>query len=165
VRGTPPSAVVRLFTSAETNSPVFDTGAWAHESSSMGAGSWVQRSRTAARASTAPPWGLRRRQKIFQTQCSGIEAPRTWPSKTIKCGGHGLVSHGDRHGSWHDRGRTGSNYASERMEEAHQSTNLALAPPVGLYPPLRRAQGPLSVPWKRGTHYYSMKVPRPCDYL
>jgi hypothetical protein len=27
-----------------------------------------------------------------------------WPSKTIKCGGHGSVSHGDRRDSWRDRG-------------------------------------------------------------
>jgi hypothetical protein len=122
VRSTPTSAVVRLFTSAETNSPAFDMGARAHESSSMGAGSWAQGSQTAARASTAPPRGLHRRQKNFQNQCSGIEAPRVWPSKSIKCGGHGSVNRGDRRGSWHDRGRTGSNYASERTEAAHQST-------------------------------------------
>jgi hypothetical protein len=35
---------VRLFTFAETNNPVSDMGARAHESSSMGTGSWVQRS-------------------------------------------------------------------------------------------------------------------------
>jgi hypothetical protein len=34
----------------------------------------------------------------FQNQCSGTEAPRTWSSKTIKCGGHGLVSRGNRRG-------------------------------------------------------------------
>jgi hypothetical protein len=44
VRSTPPPAVVRLFASAETNSPASDTGARARESSSLGAGSWVQRS-------------------------------------------------------------------------------------------------------------------------
>jgi hypothetical protein len=43
-RSKPPPAVVRLFTSAETNSPVSDTGAQAHESSSLGTGSWVQKS-------------------------------------------------------------------------------------------------------------------------
>jgi hypothetical protein len=32
----------------------------------------------------------------FQNQCSGTEASRAWPSKTIKCGGHGPVSHGNR---------------------------------------------------------------------
>jgi hypothetical protein len=42
-------AVVRPFTSAETNNPVSNAGARAHESSSLGAGSWVQRSRTVSR--------------------------------------------------------------------------------------------------------------------
>jgi hypothetical protein len=62
-RSTPPPAVTRLFTSAETNSPVSDTGARAHESSSLCAESWVQRSKTAAHASTVPPRGYRRRQR------------------------------------------------------------------------------------------------------
>jgi hypothetical protein len=62
-RSKPPPAVVRLFTSTETNSPVSDTGAWAHESSSLGTGSWVQRSRTTARASTASHRGRGRRQR------------------------------------------------------------------------------------------------------
>jgi hypothetical protein len=44
MRTTPPPAVVRLFTSAETNSPVSDTGVCAHESSFLGASSWVQKS-------------------------------------------------------------------------------------------------------------------------
>jgi hypothetical protein len=61
VKSAPPPTVVRLFTSAKTNNPVPDTRDRAHESSSLGAGSWVQRSRTAARASTAPPRGRRRR--------------------------------------------------------------------------------------------------------
>jgi hypothetical protein len=58
-----PPTVVRLLTSAETSGPVSDTGAQAHESSSLGAGSWVQRSRTAARASIASPRGRNRRQR------------------------------------------------------------------------------------------------------
>jgi hypothetical protein len=37
-RSKPPPAILRLFTSSETNSPVSDTGARAHESSSLGAG-------------------------------------------------------------------------------------------------------------------------------
>jgi hypothetical protein len=59
-RSTPPPAVARLFTSTKTNSPVSNTGARAYKSSSLGAGSWVQRSRTAARASTVPPRGHHR---------------------------------------------------------------------------------------------------------
>jgi hypothetical protein len=117
-----PPVVVRLFTSAETNSPDSGTGARARESSSMGTGSWVQRSQAAARASTAPPRGLRRRQKKFQSQCSGIEAPRAWPSKSIKCGGHGSVSRGDRRSSWRVRRWAGSDFASKRTESARQST-------------------------------------------
>jgi hypothetical protein len=50
-----PLAAVRLFIPVETNCPVSGTGAWAHESSSLGASSWVQRSQTAARASIMPP--------------------------------------------------------------------------------------------------------------
>jgi hypothetical protein len=54
----PLPAVVRLFASKETNSPVSDAGAQAHESSSLGAGSWVRKSQTAAHdqchASSAP---------------------------------------------------------------------------------------------------------------
>jgi hypothetical protein len=38
VKNASPSAVVRLFASVET-SPGSDTGAWAHESPSLGAGS------------------------------------------------------------------------------------------------------------------------------
>jgi hypothetical protein len=60
VKSAPPPTVVRLFAFAKTNSPVPGTGAQAHESSSLGVGSWVQSS-TAARASTAPPRGHRRR--------------------------------------------------------------------------------------------------------
>jgi hypothetical protein len=30
----------------------------------------------------------------FQNQCSGIEAPRAWLSKTIKCGDHGQSAAG-----------------------------------------------------------------------
>jgi hypothetical protein len=41
----------------------------------------------------------------------------------------------------------------------------ALAPPTGSYPPLRRARGPLSVPWNRGTPYYRMKARSPRGYL
>jgi hypothetical protein len=58
-----PPTIVRPFTSIETNSPVSDARAQAHESSSLGVGSWVQKSRTAAHASTMPPRGRRRRQR------------------------------------------------------------------------------------------------------
>jgi hypothetical protein len=62
-RSEPPRAVVRFFISAENNGPVYDTGAQAHKSYSLGVGSWVQEERTAARARTAPPRGRHRRQR------------------------------------------------------------------------------------------------------
>jgi hypothetical protein len=59
-----------------------------------------------------------------------------------------------------------------RTEEAPQSLVMpsrrkvqALAPPAGSYPPLRRARGPLPVPWIRGTPYYCIKVQSPRGYL
>jgi hypothetical protein len=55
VRSEPPLAVVRPFISAENNGPVSDTGGQAHESYSLGVGSWVRKERTAARASSGPP--------------------------------------------------------------------------------------------------------------
>jgi hypothetical protein len=61
------------------------------------------------------------REGDFLNQCSGIEAPRAWPGETIRRGGHGLVSRGDRHGSWRDRRRIGDDYVSKRTEAAHQS--------------------------------------------
>jgi hypothetical protein len=49
----------------------------------------------------------------FQNQCSGIEASHAWPGESIKCGGHGSVSRGDKRGSWRDRRWTGSDYVSK----------------------------------------------------
>jgi hypothetical protein len=43
------------------------------------------------------------------------------------------------------------------------TANHTLAPPVDSHPPLRRARGPLSVPWIRGTLFYSMKTSHPCN--
>jgi hypothetical protein len=59
--------------------------------------------------------------KNFHDRCSGVEAPRAWPNKTIKCGGHGSVSRGDRCSSWRDQGRAGINYVSKRIEAMCQS--------------------------------------------
>jgi hypothetical protein len=54
-------------------------------------------------------------------------------------------------------------------QQVHKSSepiaNQTLAPPVGSFPPLRRARGPLSVPWIRGTPYYNMKTRCKCSYL
>jgi hypothetical protein len=56
-------AVVCPFFSVETNSPSSIARAQAHGSPSVGAGSWVQRRRTATRTSTVPSQGHRRRQR------------------------------------------------------------------------------------------------------
>jgi hypothetical protein len=101
VRSTPLPAVVRLFTSAETNSPISDTGGPGPRvillgRRFLGAEKSNHRSRQ-YRASSGPP---QRTKKVnFQNQCSGIEAPHAWPCKTIKCEDNGSVSHGDRRGS------------------------------------------------------------------
>jgi hypothetical protein len=75
----------------------------------------------------------------FQNQCSGIEAPHAWPCETIKCGGHGSVSRGDRRGSWRDQRRTGSDYVSKRTKAACQS-------PIKLWPPCRLISSPKAGP-------------------
>jgi hypothetical protein len=59
----------------------------------------------------------------FSKPMQRLEAPRAWPNKAIKCGGHGSVSRGDRRGSRSDQGRTGSNCTSGRAEAANQSPN------------------------------------------
>jgi hypothetical protein len=123
MRSKPPLAVVRLFTSAKTNSLVSDVGARAHESSPLGAGSWVQE--------VEPPLvsvlcllgaAAEDREGNFSNQCNSIEAPRAWPGETIMCGGRGSVGRRDRRGSWRDRRRTGSDYVSKHTEAARQST-------------------------------------------
>jgi hypothetical protein len=50
-----------------------------------------------------------------------LEAPRAWPNKAIKCGGHGSVSRGDRRGSRRNHGRTDSNCINGRAGTASQS--------------------------------------------
>jgi hypothetical protein len=105
------AASLHLF---KSSGPTSATGARAHESYSLGVGLRVRRRRIAA----------------SQNQCSGIEAPHVWPSKTIKYGGHGSVSRGDRRDSWRDQRRTGSNYVSKHTEAACQS-------PIKLWPDLQ----------------------------
>jgi hypothetical protein len=65
-----------------------------------------------------------------------LKAPRAWPNKDIKCGGHESVSHGDRRGSQRDHGRTGSNCINGRAGAASQSNfgptgRLVSSPEVG----------------------------------
>jgi hypothetical protein len=83
------------------------------------------------------------REGEFLNQCSGIEAPRAWPGETIRPGGRGSVSHGDRHGSWRDRRWIGGDYVSKSTEAAHQS-------PVKLWPHLQAHILPRGGP---GGHY------------
>jgi hypothetical protein len=59
-----------------------------------------------------------------------LEAPHAWPSKDIKCGGHGPVSHGDKRDSRHDHRRTDSNCINGRAGAASQS-------PIRLWPHLQ----------------------------
>jgi hypothetical protein len=102
-------------------SPVSDARARAHESSFLGVDSWVQRSRTATRNSTALPKGRRRRQKRWIFKGSGIKVPCAWPDKTIKHEGHMSVSRRDRHSRRRDRRRVGSDYVSKYPEATRQS--------------------------------------------
>jgi hypothetical protein len=144
----PPPAVARLFISAARNNSLdYDTGAWVDRSYSLGVGSWVQKKRTAARIGSALPRGRDKRQTgDFLNQCSGTEAPHAWPDATTRCGGRGSVSRGDKYGSWRDRRWIDGEYVSRRTEAACKSPIRLLAPPAGSHPPLRWAQGPLSVP-------------------
>jgi hypothetical protein len=66
----------------------------------------------------------------FSKPMTRLEAPRAWPNKSIKCGGHKSVSHRDRRGSRRDQGRTGSNYTNGRAETVSQS-------PIKLWPHLQ----------------------------
>jgi hypothetical protein len=59
-----------------------------------------------------------------------LEAPRAWPNKGIKYGGHGPVSREGRHGSRRDHSRAGSNYINGCAGAASRS-------PVKLWPRLQ----------------------------
>jgi hypothetical protein len=60
------------------------------------------------------------REGEFLNQGSGIEAPRAWPGETIRHGGRGSVSRGDKRGSWRDRRQIGSDYVSKSTEATRQ---------------------------------------------
>jgi hypothetical protein len=66
----------------------------------------------------------------FQKPTQRLEAPRAWPNKGIKYGGHGPVSHRGRHGSRRDHRRAGSNCINGRAGAASRS-------PVKLWPRLQ----------------------------
>jgi hypothetical protein len=72
------------------------------------------------RASSGPP---QKTEKVkFQNQCSGIEAPRAWPSETIKYGSHGSVSRGDMRDSWREQAAITT--ASARKQRANRQSNF-----------------------------------------
>jgi hypothetical protein len=123
--------VVHLFISTENNSLVYDTRAQAHKSYSLGVGSRVQKGEPPlAPALCLLGAAAEDREGDFLNQCSGIEVPRAWPGKTIRHGGRGSVSRGDRHGSWRDRRWIDSDYVSKCTEAARQS-------PIKLWPHLQ----------------------------
>jgi hypothetical protein len=123
-------AVVRPLVFAATSGPISGTGAWAHESSFLGP---VPAYREVAPPLTPLPRLLRATEEDgevkFSKPMQHLEAPRAWPNKAIKCGGHGSVSRRDRHGSRRDQGQTSSNYTNGRAEAACQS-------PIKLWPHL-----------------------------
>jgi hypothetical protein len=66
----------------------------------------------------------------FSKPMQRLEAPRAWPNKDIKYGGHGPVSRRGRRGSQQDQRRAGSNYINGRAGVASRS-------PVKLWPHLQ----------------------------
>jgi hypothetical protein len=59
----------------------------------------------------------------FQNQCSGIEAPRAWPSETIKYGSHGSVSREGRRDSWREQAVIMT--ASAQKQHANRQSNFS----------------------------------------
>jgi hypothetical protein len=91
-RSEPPPTAVRLFIStARNNSPLYDMGAQAHESYSLGVGSRVQKSRTAACASTAPPRAAAedREGVFFKTNAAVSRRPARGPVQPSGVGAAG----------------------------------------------------------------------------
>jgi hypothetical protein len=115
--------VVRLIISAETNGLVSNTGPRpTNHPPRASVPGYREVEPSLATVLCSLSTAAEGEKAIFQNQCSGIEAPRTWPNKTIKCGSHGSVSRGDMRGSWRDRRRVGSDYVSKRTEAARQSS-------------------------------------------
>jgi hypothetical protein len=87
--------------------------AWAHMSCNRRTGYHVQRNRTATCANATS-------SRDYRTSATTRGSPAHDPTVPIKCDGHGSVSHGDRHNSWYDHRRTGSNCSNRRTEAAVQ---------------------------------------------
>jgi hypothetical protein len=137
--GEPPPAAVHLFISTESSGPASNTGAWAHESYSLGVGLRVRRRRTATRgannrASSSPPkavaqpltWGPRPSSHTpwaLVYECQEGEPPRkertTMPLHSTKTNGP-VSDMGARApessslgaGSWVQRSRTAAQYCA-----------------------------------------------------
>jgi hypothetical protein len=100
VKSTPPPAVVRLFTPLKPTAQSLARG--------PGPTSHPPRAQVPAYREVAPPLAPVTRlpgaaaedgEVKFSKPMQRLEAPRAWPNKVIKCGGHGSVSRGDRRGS------------------------------------------------------------------
>jgi hypothetical protein len=100
----------------------------------------------------------------FQNQCSYSRHPAHGPTKTLSAEVTGQSAAGTCVAVGVTMGGLAV-IASTGAQGSEPIANQTLAPPVGSYPPLRRAQGPLSVPWIRGTPYYSMKTRCSCGDL
>jgi hypothetical protein len=144
----PPPAVAHLFISAaRNNSPVSDAGARAHESYSLGVGSRVQKRWTTARASTTPPRGPHRRHRRWFFK--PMQRSRRLTRGPVKPSGMGPRVSQPRGQPWQLAWpRADWRWLRQQTQGSGVPfANQALAPPVGSYPPLRWARGPLSVPW------------------
>jgi hypothetical protein len=105
---------------------------------------WVQRSRTAARANAASPRAIAKTEKIsFQNQCSDSRHRAHDPTKTLSAEVTGLSAVGTGVAVGVTMG--GPTVIASAGAQGQQA-NQTLAPPASLYPPLRQARGPLSVP-------------------
>jgi hypothetical protein len=76
-------------------------------------GYYVERNHTATCANVVS-------SQDYRTSATTRGSPAHDPTVPIKCDGHGSVSCGDRHDSWYDHRRTGSNCSNGRMEAAVQ---------------------------------------------
>jgi hypothetical protein len=156
VRSTLPSAVVRLFVSAESSGPT----------SSPPPKPTAQSLTWGARPTSHPPWapvhGCRevepplapvphllgapaegKESKFSKCPCSGIEAPARDPAKPSSA----EVTGQSAAGTGVEVGVTEGGLALIMSASAQkQHADQALAPPAGSFPPLRWARGPLSVP-------------------
>jgi hypothetical protein len=136
-------------------------GAQAHMSHTRRTGPWIQESCTTARANTAPPRD--QEDRFPRNRCSDSRHPAHGTTKALSTEFTGQLASGGGMAV----GVTISGLAvtaSTGTQEQRANRQPNSAPPAGSHPPLRRARGPLSVPWIRGTPYYGMKARCLCGY-